>query len=175
MEVFAIDDDGRRVSEPGVEGELWARGGCVALGYWGDPERTAKTFVRNPLEPNFTDPAYRTGDIVTLAEDRQNWRFVGRRDHMIKSRGYRIELGEIEAALYSHTGVKEAVVVALPDELIGSRLKAYVVPVEPDQLSTPDLKAYCGQKLPSYMVPELFEFRESLPKTSTGKVNRREL
>jgi acyl-coenzyme A synthetase/AMP-(fatty) acid ligase len=175
MEVFALDEAGHRVTEPGVEGELWARGGCVALGYWGDPEKTSVNFVRNPIEPHFEEMAYRTGDLVTLAEDRQNWLFVGRRDHMIKSRGYRIELGEIEAALYAHADVKEAVVVAVPDELIGNRLKAYVVPVAAERLTIPDLKTFCAQKLPAYMVPEFFEFRDSLPKTSTGKVNRREL
>lgn len=176
MEVFAVDEAGRRVAEPGVEGELWARGSCVAQGYWGDPEKTAKGFVSNHLQPYYQETAYRTGDLVVLAEDRENWIFVGRRDHMVKSRGYRIELGEIEAALYAHKGVKEAAVIAIPDELIGSRLKAFVVFQETNGngngASVNDLKAYCAQKLPSYMVPETLEVMDELPKTSTGKVNR---
>ena len=175
MEVFALDDDGQLVTEIGQEGELWARGSCVAEGYWGDPEKTADRFVQNPLQPFFNDIAYRTGDIVTLDEDGKDWRFIGRRDHMIKSRGYRIELGEIEAAIYGHHGVKEAAAVAVPDDLLGNRIKAFVVPAEQSELTVQDLQAHCRQHLPRYMVPEVIEFRSHLPKTSTGKVNRPEL
>jgi amino acid adenylation domain-containing protein len=171
IEVFAVDDEGGRVTQPGREGELWVRGSCVAQGYWADPEKTARNFVRNPYQPYFDEVAYRTGDIVVLDEDGLNWRYVGRRDHMIKSRGYRIELGEIEATLYTHAGVKEAAVVAIPDELIGNRLKAFIVPIE-DALSVKELRAYCSTHLPGYMVPESIEFRPELPKTSSGKVNR---
>ena len=172
MEVFAVDDAGEWVTEPGREGELWARGSCVAQGYWGDPEKTAKGFVRNPHQLFYDEVAYRTGDIVVLDEDRVNWIYVGRRDHMIKSRGYRIDLGDIEAALYSHGNVKEAAVVAIPDELIGSRIQAFVVALNGDGLTAQELEQHVGQHLPRYMVPEAIEFRDVLPKTSTGKVNR---
>jgi amino acid adenylation domain-containing protein len=172
MEVFAIDEAGQQVDGPGREGELWVRGSCVAQGYWGDPEKTAKGFVANPYQPRFTEIAYRTGDVVTLDEDGVNWRLVGRRDHMIKSRGYRIELGEIESALYSHPGVKEAVVVAIPDDLVGNRLKAVVVPMDGNGLSAKEIQLVCSQRLPHYMVPEIVAFVEELPKTSTGKINR---
>jgi amino acid adenylation domain-containing protein len=172
MEVFAVAEDGQRVTGPGQEGELWVRGSCVAQGYWGDPEKTARGFVANLFQPHYAEVAYRTGDIVTLDDDGVNWRLVGRRDHMIKSRGYRIELGEIESALYSHEGVKEAVVVAIPDDLVGNRLKAVVVPMEGNGLSVKELQSVCSRRLPHYMVPEIIEFWEELPKTSTGKINR---
>jgi acyl-coenzyme A synthetase/AMP-(fatty) acid ligase len=172
MEVFAIDEAGRPVDGPGREGELWVRGSCVAQGYWGDPDKTARGFVANPYQPHYAEIAYRTGDIVALDEDGVNWRLVGRRDHMVKSRGYRIELGEIESALYSHEGVKEAVVVAIPDDLVGNRLKAVVVPMEGNGLSVKELQTVCSGRLPHYMVPEIIEFLEELPKTSTGKINR---
>jgi amino acid adenylation domain-containing protein len=175
IEVFAADESGKLVTQTGVEGELWVRGSCVAAGYWGDPEKTAKRFVHNHFQTHFDEVAYRTGDMVTLDEDGINWIFIGRRDHMIKSRGYRIELGEIEAALYGHTGVKEAAVIALPDELVGNRIKAFVVPLKMNGLSVKELQSYCSQKLPRYMVPEIIEFMDGLPKTSTGKVNRPEL
>jgi acyl-coenzyme A synthetase/AMP-(fatty) acid ligase len=171
-EVFAVDEAGELVTEPGQEGELWARGSCVAQGYWGDPEKTAKGFVCNPHQPYFDEVAYRTGDIVTLDADGVNWLYVGRRDHMIKSRGYRIDLGDIEAALYSHSNVKEAAVVAIPDELIGSRIQAFVVPLNGDGLTAQELEQHVGRHLPRYMVPEGIEFCDVLPKTSTGKVNR---
>lgn len=172
IEVFAVGEHGQRVTEPGQEGELWARGSCVAQGYWGDRDRTAQTFVLNPFQQNFDEVAYRTGDIVTLDDDGVNWVYVGRRDHMIKSRGYRIELGEIETVLYSHEAVKEAAVVAVPDDLVGNRIKAFVVASNQNGLTVTDLEAFCGQRLPRYMLPEAIEFRDELPKTSNGKVNR---
>jgi amino acid adenylation domain-containing protein len=172
IEVCAVNEAGQFVTEIGQEGELWVRGSCVAQGYWADPEKTARGFVRNSFQPNYEEIAYRTGDIVTLDKDGVNWRFVGRRDHMIKSRGYRIELGEIESALYGHSGVKEAAVVAVPDDLLGNRLKAFVVLLEESTVTAKDMQSHCSSHLPRYMVPEIFEFRKELPKTSTGKINR---
>ncbi len=171
MAVFALNDEGRVVSCPGEEGELYARGSCVAKGYWGDPVKTRKNFVNNPLQSNFPEIVYRTGDIVTLDEE-GNYIYKGRRDHMIKSRGYRIELGEIETVLYSHSDVKEAAVIAIPDDLIGHRIYAYLVPHDGKKLSAADLRLFCGNRLPAYMIPEKFEFRRSLPKTSTGKIDK---
>ena len=172
MEVFAVNDEGELVTEPDQEGELWVRGSCLAQGYWGDSQKTAKNFVPNPFEPHFQELAYRTGDIVKLAEDRKNWIYIGRRDHMIKSRGYRIELGEIESVLYNHRSVKEAAVVAVPDDLIGNRIKAFVVPLNDYQLTGKEIELFCIQHLPRYMVPEVIEIRRELAKTSSGKINR---
>ena len=172
IEVFAVDEQGQCVTEPGREGELWVRGSCVAQGYWGDREKTARSFVQNPFQPLYTDMAYRTGDIVTLAEDRKNWIYAGRRDHMVKTRGYRVELGEIESALYRHEDVKEAAVVAIPDDLLGNRIRAFVVPAAGSAVTPKDLEAYCVRLLPKYMVPERIEFRDILPKTSSGKIDR---
>jgi amino acid adenylation domain-containing protein len=171
-EVFAVDGEQQLVTEPGREGELWVRGSCVAQGYWGDADKTAANFVSNPFQPHFREVAYRTGDVVTLSEDGVNWIYVGRRDQMVKSRGYRIELGEIEAALYTHGQVKEAAVVTVPDDLIGNRIKAFVVPLPGENLSRQDLDAHCSRVLPRYMLPETIEFCDELPKTSTGKINR---
>jgi amino acid adenylation domain-containing protein len=172
MDVFIVNEAGELVTEPGVEGELWARGSCVAQGYWGDPEKTARGFVQNPFQPHFHEIAYRTGDVVVLEVDGVNLRYVGRRDHMVKSRGYRIELGEIESVLYLDKRVKEAAVVAIPDDIIGNRLKAFIVTMDGNNLSAKDIQAHCNQHLPRYMIPEEVEFRVDLPKTSTGKINR---
>lgn len=172
MEVFAVDDHGELVTQIGVEGELWARGSCVAQGYWGDAEKTARGFVPNTFQPHYHETAYRTGDIVTLADDGRNWIYVGRRDHMIKSRGYRIELGEIEAALYNHPAIKELAVVAVPDELMGNRIKAYIVCFQGQTLTLTEIEQHAQAQLPRYMLPESFDFLDELPKTSTGKVNR---
>ena len=162
-----IDKEERRSEE----GELFARGSCVAQGYWGDPEKTNKNFIVNPLQRDFQDMLYRTGDLVTL-DAMGNYLYKGRRDHMIKSRGYRIEIGEIETALYSNPDIKEAAVVAIPDDLIGHRIKAFVVPHNAKKLSSTDIRMYCGKKIPNYMIPEEVEIHHSLPKTSTGKVDK---
>lgn len=172
IEVFAVDDDGARVTAPGGRGELWVRGPCVAKGYWGDRAKTAAGFVANTHESRFDEIAYRTGDIVVLDGDGVNWRYVGRRDHMVKSRGYRIELGEIETAILSHQAVSNAAVVAVPDEMIGNRLKAFVVVATKRKASAKELAHHCGERLPRYMVPESFEFLDALPTTSTGKTDR---
>ncbi|GIX49813.1 MAG: D-alanine--poly(phosphoribitol) ligase [Limisphaera sp.] len=174
-EVFALDDAGNRITEPGVEGELWVRGPTVAHGYWGDPEKTARSFRQNPLHDRFRDVAYATGDIVKLAEDGVTWLFLGRRDHMVKCRGYRIELGEIESVLYTHESVKEAAVVAVSDELVGNRLFAFVVLGDNATATAGELLTFCRAHLPSYMVPERIQVLNVLPKTSTGKVNQPEL
>jgi acyl-coenzyme A synthetase/AMP-(fatty) acid ligase len=171
MEVFALSENGTVVTDIGKEGELVGRGSCVAMGYWGDPEKTSKGFVVNPAQENFQERIYRTGDIVTLDQD-GNYVYVGRRDHMIKSRGYRIEIGEIEAAIYSHPEIKEAAVIPVPDELITNRIKAFIVTHNGNSLDAGDVRGYCSEKLPHYMVPEIIEFRKDLPKTSTGKINK---
>ena len=90
---------------------------------------------------------------------------------MIKTRGYRVELGEIENALYRHEDVKEAVVVAIPDDLLGSRLRAFVVPVAGSVLTPKELEAFVPSSC-RILVSERIEYCESLPKTSSGKVDR---
>jgi amino acid adenylation domain-containing protein len=168
-EVRILGEDGRPVA-PGEPGELVVRGATVMRGYWADPERTERSLVPDPCGGAFPDPVYRTGDIVREDPD-GNLRYLGRRDAQIKSRGYRIELGEIETALISHPMVRECAVVAVPDELITNRIKAFIVGCADER----ELVRFCGQRIPKYMIPQAFEFRDDLPKTSTGKTDRRAL
>jgi len=170
-EVVAINDAGVP-AKIGEEGELYVRSGTVMKGYWGRPEDTAKVVVRNMLNPDYADVLYRTGDIVREMPD-GNYEYIGRRDKMIKSRGYRIELGEIESALYAHSEVLEAAAIAIPDERIGARIKAYVV--VRNGLTRAALESFCSQRLPRYMMPEVLEMRTQLPKTSTGKIDKKSL
>jgi acyl-CoA synthetase (AMP-forming)/AMP-acid ligase II len=153
-------------------GELDVRGPTVTHGYWGDPEQTARVVIRDRLGGPDARPVYRTGDLVHWDEDGE-LRFLGRRDAQIKSRGYRIELGEIESALYRHPAVRECAVKALPDDVVTNRIEAHAV-VRGDERED-ELARFCRQRLPSYMVPERFRLHPELPKTSTGKVNRRAL
>jgi acyl-coenzyme A synthetase/AMP-(fatty) acid ligase len=169
-DVFAIDDNGFEV-RPGGTGELYVRGPALLHGYWGLTERTRQSLVPNPLQPAYVEPVYRTGDLVRMADDGAYY-FVGRRDHMVKSRGYRIELGEIEEALYQHESVREAVVLARADDEVGARLHAVVSAVAGLEVTEQELRAFCGTRLPRYMVPETVLVRDELPRTSTGKVDR---
>ena len=172
--VFAVTGDGGRVSRPGDEGELHVRGPGLMHGYWGQPEKTRQVLVTNPLQHAYDEPAYRTGDLVTLDAD-GNYVFLGRRDGMVKTRGYRVELGEVESALYEHPAIREAVVLPMPDELLGSRLRAIISTTGPRDLTRQDVLEHCKRRLPGYMVPDMVEFCEALPRTSTGKVDRARL
>jgi amino acid adenylation domain-containing protein len=169
-ETLALDADGRPVG-PGDTGELFVRGPSVTPGYWGDSDKTARALVPDPRRPGLGQPLYRTGDLVTL-DDHGEYLFLGRRDSQVKSRGYRIELGEIEAALYAHPAVVEAAVVAVPDEEIGCRLRAFVALGPGQAVGAAELQAHCAARVPRYMVPETVEVRASLPRTSTGKTDR---
>ncbi|MGA2102497.1 MAG: amino acid adenylation domain-containing protein [Candidatus Sulfotelmatobacter sp.] len=169
-ETFSVTPDGRLAGK-GEAGELYVRGPAVTNGYWADPEKTHKMVVPNHFQENFEEKMYRTGDIVTVGDD-GNYYFQGRRDSMIKSRGYRIELGEIETALLNHPGVREAAVLAVPDEIIGNRIRAVVAPHIAGSLGVLELQQFCASRVPKYMIPELVDLYDELPKTSTGKIDR---
>ena len=173
-DVFAVTSDGRRVSRPGDEGELYVRGPALMQGYWGQPDKTRQVLVRNPFQEAYDELAYRTGDLVRLDAD-GNYLFLGRRDGMVKTRGYRVELGEVEAALYEHPAIREAVVLPVPDELLGSRLRAVISANGSGALTRLEVVEHCRRRLPGYMVPDVVEFCEALPRTSTGKVDRARL
>jgi amino acid adenylation domain-containing protein len=167
-DLFAITEQGN-VASVGEIGELYVQGPTVMQGYWGDAPQTKRALVRHPGAPRPQVPAYRTGDFV-WRDQVGDYHLVGRRDTQVKTRGYRVELSEIELVLHSHPAVVESTVVALADEVVTNRLAAAVIAsgdVRPEALAS-----FCAQRLPSYMVPERFELRQTLPKTSTGKADR---
>ncbi|MGI9119548.1 MAG: amino acid adenylation domain-containing protein [Acidimicrobiales bacterium] len=169
----AVVDAGGTAVPAGASGELVVRGATVMQGYWGDRDKTTGRLIEltdGDREP--VGPYYRTGDLVEEQAD-GNLRFLGRGDQQVKSRGYRIELGEVERAVNAHAGVVECAVVAVPDEMVSNRLRAFVVVVA--GVGTADLIDFCGRRVPRYMVPESFELLDALPKTSTGKIDRRAL
>ncbi len=165
LESTVVDHDGRSVAV-GTEGELCIAGPNVMQGYWNLPQQTASAFL-----PGNGGGArwYRTGDLVV--EDGSGvFRYVGRRDRMVKKRGYRVELGEIEACLYRHAAIREAAVVALPDAA-GVHVRAHLSLAASPRPSLIELKAFCSRTLPLYMVPDSFAFHDALPKTSTDKID----
>ncbi|MEX0795886.1 MAG: amino acid adenylation domain-containing protein [Acidimicrobiia bacterium] len=171
VETFVVDEQDRSV-EPGEVGELLVRGPTVMAGYWGDPELTARKLISSPIARHLGDKAYRTGDLVEELED-GNYRFIGRRDNQIKSRGYRIELGDIEAALSAHPAVLEVAVIAVRDDMVTNRIVCFAAVSE--EVTAADLQRFCGERVPAYMVPESITMLDELPKTSTGKLDRRSL
>jgi amino acid adenylation domain-containing protein len=167
VETFVVTDEGAR-GAPGEVGELYVRGPTVMQGYLGDVEKTAARLLANPFGDLPSQLVYRTGDLVQET-DNGDYRFLGRRDYQIKSRGYRIELGDVEAAIQAHPAVAECAVVAVPDDLVGNRLYAFVTTTGPVD---PPLAHFCAERIPAYMIPERFEIGDELPKTSTGKIDR---
>ena len=170
-EVFIINQS-QEIARPGEVGELYVRGSSLMTGYWGMPEKTQAVLVRDPVGcDRGSEKVYRTGDLVKQRPD-GNYVYLGRSDRQIKSRGYRIELGEIEAALYGHVAVEEVAIIPIPDEQIGNHIKAIIVTREGIKLNKSELASFCAQFLPKYMHPGIIEFRDFLPKTSTGKIDR---
>ena len=155
---------------PGEEGELCITGRGVMQGYWALPERTAEGFFVDGDGTRW----YRTGDIVVL-DAAGDYIYRGRRDRMVKRRGYRVELGEIEAGLYQHPLLKEVAVVALPDAEAGVRITAFLSSKGAERLSLIELKRFCAERMPLYMIPDRFAWLDDLPKTSTDKTDYQQL
>ena len=146
-------------------GELLAGGDSLMRGYWNRPDETERSLVT-------LDGIryYRTGDRVSVTPD-GSYLFVGRLDRQVKRRGFRIELGEIEAALLSHRDILEAAVVAVEDKQKGVMIAAFVRLCAPGAVTLADLKAHCGKRLPSYMLPDCILFLDAIAKGSRGKID----
>ncbi len=166
-EAFVLDDDGNP-APPGVPGELVIRGPHVMQGYWRNDEATARMLRpgRNPWEK-----LLHTGDLFRVDEEGFLY-FVGRKDDIIKTRGEKVAPKEVEAVLHNHPGIAEAVVVGVPDAVLGHAIGAVVVLSDP-ALTERDIIRHCAGQLEDFMVPKIVEFRDELPKTDTGKVSRR--
>jgi long-chain acyl-CoA synthetase len=168
-EVWIEDAAGHRLG-PEEIGELVVRGRHVMRGYWKAPLETAQRFRPGPL------PGERvcyTGDLFRMDADGYMY-FVGRTDDIIKSRGHKVAPKEIETVLYGIPGVVEAGVVPVPDAILGQAIKAVVAVVD-GQLTQAQVLAHCRQHLDDHMIPKYVEFRDTLPKTASGKIDRLDL
>ena len=171
-EILVIDERGG-LCQPGEVGELVHRGPTVSIGYWGQPELTAQVLRDHPLLPSQQDKTEKvcySGDLVKMDEEGFLY-FVGRRDTMIKSSGYRISPTEVEEVLFQSGKLREAAVIGIPDEVLGQAIKAFVAPKDGAPLDAESLIVFCGQKLPRHMVPRSVEILDTLPKTTSGKVD----
>ncbi len=162
------------LDENGVEaslGELCLIGNQLALGYYNDEERTKKSFVKCPAYTKYYERMYKTGDLVEIVDGKLYFR--GRVDNQIKHMGYRIELEEIENALIKVEGIKQCAVVHTVSKNNFSKIVAYVA--MEGEMDASELRGELKKYLPQYMIPNMFEFMDELPKNVNGKVDRVQL
>lgn len=164
--------DGNRPVALGEAGELCLGGPCIGLGYFNQPEQTARAFVQNSLVSSHRDILYRTGDLVRVEPSSGKLHFVGRRDLQVKHMGYRIELEEIEHALVVIKGVDEAVVLHRRQQGLSEII---AVIASRSTLTASELRRELGERLPKYMIPTRFHIVEQLPKNANGKTDRTSL
>jgi amino acid adenylation domain-containing protein len=168
--VTIADEDGRPVAD-GEIGEFVVASRYVALGYWHEPDLTARAFAVDPGDPE--SRVFKTGDIGRIRSDGL-LEFIGRNDQQIKLRGHRIEIGEIEFALAGCAGVADAAVVVRRNEAGQPRsLTAYVEP-NPGihELQPRDLLSGLMKRLPRYMIPATFHLIDELPRLPNLKIDR---
>ncbi len=165
--VFLLDEDDREVTKPGMEGEICVSGTALALGYYNNPEQTARAFVQNPLNHSYQELIYRTGDMGSYNEDGELC-FASRRDFQIKHMGHRIELGEIEAALEKVEAVARGCCVFDAD-------RNKIVCFYQGDVERRELGRALGRYLPDYMIPNVFRQVAEMPLTKNGKTDRRRL
>ncbi len=166
--VYVVREDGT-VCDDGEIGELVHAGPTVAIGYWNDPETTARVFRPNPTadasRPGLERAVF-SGDLVRRDAEGRLY-YVGRRDRMIKTLGFRVSPDEIADVLYASRQVTEAVVTSEPDDARGDRIVAHVVLSAEGSLEA--LRRWCGVELPRHMQPARWDVRDALPRNAAGK------
>jgi amino acid adenylation domain-containing protein len=165
-----VDDNGRLVTD-GEVGELVIKSRYVALGYWRDPEETARWFAVDPTDSEIR--MYKTGDLARRRADGL-FEYVGRKDDQIKLHGHRIEPAEIETTLRNCVGVRDAfIVVRKNDDGSVRSLAAYVeARSSVRDLSPRDLRSMLQSRLPPYMIPASIHLIEQLPRLPNLKIDR---
>ncbi|OJH34839.1 amino acid adenylation domain-containing protein [Cystobacter ferrugineus] len=163
-------DDELRTVPVGIMGEIYVESPGTARGYWRQPDLTAERFIPNPFgEPG--SRLYRTGDMARCLED-GSLEFLGRRDYEVKIRGHRVDVRQVEKILASHPEVLESAVLGWPRGAKNPQLLAYAATKPGRPLSTENVREYLSARLPTYMVPTLYQFLPALPRLPNGKLDR---
>lgn len=170
-DVLVVDDDGRPCAS-GAVGELVHRGPTVAEGYWQDTAATDAVFRTDPFDPDASRRVVYSGDLVR-ADDAGFLFFVGRRDQMIKSQGYRISPEEVEEIVFESGLVREVVARGEPDPQAGQAVVLHCVAEDPATFDEKAVFDHCRREMPRYMLPREIRLHESLPRTTSGKVDRK--
>ncbi len=163
-EVALVNESGQPVS-PGTTGQIVVRGEpgwTLMKGYFKNPEATADTIRNGRLW---------SGDNARQDEDGY-FHFIDRAKDMIKRAGENVAASEVEAVILQHPQVFDCAVIGVPDEMRDERIKAFVVPREGAALGAEEVIAWCAERLAKFRVPELVEFRQELPRTPVGKIQK---
>ncbi|GAB3718222.1 hypothetical protein GCM10027592_60930 [Spirosoma flavus] len=168
-----VVDEALNLLPDGEVGELCFGGECLAEGYLNNPTLTNEKFIQLAVTGQDSIRIYRTGDLGRRLSD-GTIEFLGRRDDQVKIRGHRVELGEIEVVINHTAGIKQAVVVAREGVDGTKQLVAYLVSAT-EQADTLALRQALEARLPEYMMPSAFVWLEELPKTTSGKVDKKRL
>ena len=175
-EKLIILDENLSRKNIGEVGDLYIEGSGLSPGYWKDIAKTKAAFMRYTNEEGRRERIYKTGDLASLGSDGLVY-FHGRSDYQIKSRGYRIELGEIETALGNNQLLREYAVVPIQiDGFEGTAIGcAYVGTEMKNGALAPLLKQKLKDKIPSYMMPQVWREYDRLPRNGNGKIDRKGL
>ncbi len=167
-----IVDAKGRPSPRGAVGEIYIRTPFRSLGYYNAPELTREVFIPNPFNNDPNDIVYKTGDLARVLED-GNFEYLGRQDGQVKIRGIRVELEEVENVLRAHESVLDVAAIDREDAAGYNYLCAFVVLA--DNTNAAQLHEHCATHLPDYMLPSAFVVMSELPRTISGKIDRRAL
>ena len=159
---LTVRDDNGKLCPVGETGEIVAQGDNIMTGYWNQPEETAKVLKPDGLH---------TGDLARIDEDGYLY-IVSRKSDMIKSGAHRISPKEIEEILAEYDDIIESAVIGVPDEILGENIKAIIVLKDGSTATQKDILKHCRINLPTFKIPKIVEFRDSLPKTSSGKIKK---
>jgi amino acid adenylation domain-containing protein len=168
---YIVNDEGERITQPNVVGELWVSNQSLFEGYWDNQSVTEAKLVADPFNASNTNKVFKSGDLV-FTDDEGNFYFVGRKDNQVKVKGNRVELDEIAQCLTKHEKISDVIPVAQTrgnETVILVFLSLYPGEV----MSVEDIRKYCRSNLPSYMVPEEVVIRERLPLTVNGKIDKK--
>jgi long-chain acyl-CoA synthetase len=164
-DIKLLDDAGRE-APVGQPGEICAKGPQVMRGYWQKPEANAAAFT--------ADGYFRTGDIGVF-DDRGFLKIVDRKKDMIIVSGFNVFPNEVEEVASACHGVAECACIGVPDAKTGEAVKLFVVKAPDATLTEADVIAHCRTSMTSYKVPKMVRFIDALPKSTVGKILRREL
>ncbi len=166
-DTFILDENLNLVTAPNVAGELYVRSPFVAYGYYNNPQATKNAFIQNPLNKNYPEIVYKTGDLVMLNEFGE-YIYLGRTDFQIKHKGYRIELGEIERVAMAVENVDTVAAVFDKEE-------DKIVVVYTGKIKKEELFDALSSRIPNYMLPEIIIKLSAMPYNQNGKVDRKQL
>ncbi len=164
-DVFLLSAENERITEKGVKGAIVVRGTALALGYYREPQKTAESFIQNPLNKNYPETVYLTGDLGEYDEN-GDLIFRGRSDNQIKYMGHRIELEEIERAMSAIDGVERCMCIFDEEK---QRLKGFYI----GTIEKNDLVAVMRSTMPAFMVPGFVRRVDQMVLTKNGKLDRK--